>query len=411
MKLPEVAERFMRYVRIDTTSDPASNAVPSSDGQLALGRLLAGELVEMGADDVEQDEFGYVYASLRPGGVSSGPAVALIAHLDTSPDAPGAGVRPMIHAAYAGGEIDFGNGVTLDPLKCPELRKHIGHDIITSDGTTLLGSDDKAGVAIIMQLIADVTAGEKTYPEIRVCFTVDEEIGRGVDHLDLKRLDAPVAYTIDGSGNDVLYCETFNAAEATVRIRGRTVHPGYAYGEMVNALRIAGDLIAALPRDEAPETTRDRQGYFHPHRMDNSRTDYVDLKLLLRDFEADGLDRRKAFLRDLCESLRSRYRDGAIELEIVDRYRNMKEYIESVDPRARTFALAAAEAHGFQLDERPVRGGTDGARLSELGLPTPNIFNGGHHFHSVLEWNTVQNLQHSLAYLKTLMQYWAEHGS
>ncbi len=411
--LPEVAQRFLRYVRIDTTADPDSATVPSSSGQLELARLLVSELEAIGLDDVEMDVHGYVYATVPASEEISAPPVALLAHLDTSPDAPGENVIPQIHRDYDGGVIYLcrDRAKKLDPAERPALLDHIGHDIITSDGTTLLGSDDKAGVAIIMQLMADLVVAPFPHPPIRICFTVDEELGRGVDHINLERLDAAVAYTIDGSGRDVLYCETFNAAEAIVRIEGRTVHPGYAAGKMVNALRITADFIAALPRDQAPETTSEREGYIHPHQIREGRVDDAELLLLLRDFSEEGLEAKKSFILEIAKRVEAEYPGSVVEVEILDRYRNMRKYIDEVDPRARTFALEAAREAGTLLVELPVRGGTDGAKLSELGLPTPNIFNGGHDYHSVLEWNSVQNLEHSLAYLKTLLTFWAHHGS
>lgn len=411
--LPGVAQRMLRYVRFDTTADPDSASVPSSPGQLVLGRLLVSELKAIGVDDAEIDENGYVYGSLGASDGVTAPVIALVAHVDTSPDAPGTNVRPLVHFDYDGGTIELPGDRTqkLDPSERPALLDHIGHDLITSDGTTLLGSDDKAGVAIIMQLAEDLIRSPTPHPEIRICFTVDEEIGRGTDHLNLERLGADLAYTIDGSGRDTLFCETFNAAEAIVRIEGRTVHPGYARGKMVNALRIVSEFIAAMPKDEAPETTSGRQGYIHPHLLRDARVDFAEMQILLRDFTDEGLDEKKAFVHDTARRLESKYPGSSISVECRDRYRNMKQYIDELCPRARTFALAAAREMGNPLDELEVRGGTDGARLSELGLPTPNIFNGGHDYHSVLEWNSVQNLEHSLAYLKHLMTYWAVNGS
>ncbi len=411
--VPQVARRLLHYVQIDTTADPTSTSVPSSPGQLDLGRLLVSELKELGVDNAEIDDYGYVYASLPASEGVRAPAVALLAHLDTSPDAPGANVRPQIHPNYDGGIIALPGDPSkrLDPSERPALLNHIGHDLITSDGTTLLCSDDKAGIAVIMQLVADLRHSRTPRPEIRICFTVDEEIGRGVDHMDLDRLGADVAYTIDGSGRDTISCETFNAAEAIVRVYGRTVHPGYAKDKMVNALRIVSEFIAGLPRDEAPETTSGREGYLHPHSLEDARVDHAELLILLRDFSAEGLRQKKDLIHETARRLRSEFPTSIIEVDIQDRYKNMKEYIDDICPQVRTFALAAAEEMGNPLKEMPVRGGTDGARLSELGLPTPNIFNGGHDYHSVLEWNSVQNLERSVAYLKHLMTYWAVHGS
>lgn len=412
--LPPVADRFVRYARVDTQSDPRSDAVPSTEKQKDLGRLLVRELQAIGLDDAHMDAHGYVYAALpASSGAEGRPVVALLAHVDTSPDAPGAGVEPQVHPDYDGGPIPLPGdpSVVLDPGHRPALRQHVGHDLITSDGTTLLGSDDKAGVAILVQLAADLLqAPDAPRPPLRLCFTVDEEIGRGVDHLALDTLGADVAYTLDGSGVDTLYAETFNAAEATVTIRGTGVHPGYAEGVMTNALRIQAELIAALPAEEAPETTSGREGYLHPHTLRTEGVEHAELRLLLRDFTTDGLQRRKDLLRAVVGQLRLRHPRAAIDLAVEDQYANMRAYIEETDPRTVTFALEAARAMGLTLRQEVVRGGTDGARLSERGLPTPNVFTGGHDFHSRFEWNTVQNLERALAYTKALVRYWAEHG-
>ena len=407
MTVPPVVDRFLRYVRIDTTADPGSDTVPSSPGQLELGHLLVDELRAMGISDAQIDEHGYVYAGIP--GTMDGPVIGLLAHLDTSPDAPGENVRPVIHEAYDGGTIHFPGDPerALTPEMSPELLDHIGHDIITSDGTTLLGSDDKAGVAILMQLAADLIANPFDHPPICICFTIDEEIGRGVDHIDLQRFDADVAYTIDGSGRDTIYAETFNATDVRLVFEGHGVHPGYAYGKLVNAVALAAEFISALPKAERPETTRDREGYFHAHRFTSNGVEHAEVELLLRDFSSEGIDARKDRVRSLVDRLLQDNDGLTIHLDMKDRYRNMREYIEQTDPRARTFAIDAAKQMGMVMHERPVRGGTDGARLSEMGVPTPNIFNGGHEYHSVYEWNSVQNLQHSLEYLKSLMKYWA----
>ncbi len=417
MALPAVAERFLRYVQIDTQSDPSSDATPSTDKQKDLGRLLEHELKALGAENVYMDEYGYVFATLPSTlpaeRASATPVVALLAHLDTSPDESGANVRPIVHENYEGGILALPGdpSVTLDPARQPALLQHVGHDLITSDGTTLLGSDDKAGVAVLMQLAQDLIGDDAPRPTLRLCFTVDEEIGRGVEKLDLAKLGADVAYTLDGSATETLYVETFNAAEATITVEGVMVHPGYAKGLMVNAARILAGLLAALPADEAPETTKGREGYFHPHTIDASNASRARAKILLRDFDDEGMARRKAFVAALVEQQRLRHPKARITLDVKDQYKNMRRYIEGSDRRTITFAHRAGEAMGLTLVEKVVRGGTDGARLSEKGLPTPNVFNGGHDYHSRFEWNTVQNLALSLAYTKHLVRYWAKHGA
>ncbi len=412
-----VAERFLRYVQIDTQSDPDSDATPSTEKQKDLSRLLARELKTMGVEDASMDDYGYVFgtipSTLSDERAARTPVLALLAHVDTSPDESGSGVTPVIHPSYDGGVLTLPGdpSVRLDPAHRPALLDHLGHDIITSDGTTLLGSDDKAGVAVLMQLAEDLLKDRSLpCPTIRLCFTVDEEIGRGVDNLDLDVLGADAAYTLDGSGTGTLSSETFNAAEAVVTVEGVMVHPGYAKGIMVNAVRILAELIDALPADEAPETTAGREGYIHPHTLSEGDAAQAQVKFILRDFSDDGLQRRKDLVTGLVEGLRTKNPKATISLELTDQYKNMRAYIEQGDLRVVTFAHEAARAMGLALEEQVVRGGTDGARLSERGLPTPNIFNGGHDYHSKFEWNTVQNLELSLAYTKSLVCYWAEHG-
>jgi tripeptide aminopeptidase len=411
--VPAVVERFLRYVQVDTEADRGSTATPSSAKQKDLGRLLAEELRGLGIADAAMDDFGYVYGTLPAVSAAAGaPRLALVAHVDTSPDAPGGPVRPLIHRRYDGGVITLpgDESVVLDPARSPELAKHVGHDLITSDGTTLLGSDDKAGVAIIMQTVADLAATpELPRPELAICFTVDEEIGRGVDKIDLERLGAGIAYTVDGGAVGTFSYETFNAAEARIRVRGVGVHPGYAKGVMANAGTILAGILAGLPAAEAPETTTEREGYYCPYEIQGNVTE-AEARILLRDFTADGLERRKALIEALAAAARLEHARAEIAVEVEDSYRNMREYIESQDPRAITFAFAAAEAMGIELVDELVRGGTDGSRLSEMGLPTPNVFTGGHDFHSRFEWNTVQNLEAALAFVKGLVGYWAEHG-
>lgn len=416
--LPPVAERFLRYVQIDTQSDPKSETVPSTEKQKDLGRLLAEEMRAMGVENVEMDEYGYVFGTIPTNVLADRaarlPVIGLLAHLDTSPDEPGANVKPVIHPNYQGGVIELPGDPTvrLDPARQPALLKCIGHDLITSDGTTLLGSDDKAGVAILMQLAEDLLRNpDLPRPTLRICFTIDEEIGRGVDHLDLKKLGVDVAYTLDGSDVDTVYAETFNAAEAIIRVKGVMVHPGYAKNVMVNAVRILAEMIAALPQAEAPETTEDREGYIHPHNISAGDATSAEALFILRDFSWEGLERRKNYMRALTDLFRLRYPKAEITLDIRDQYKNMRSYIEEKDRRVLDFLFETARTMGFELGLEVIRGGTDGSRLSEMGIPTPNIFDGGHDYHSRFEWNTVQNLERSLAFTTALVGYWAEHGA
>jgi tripeptide aminopeptidase len=418
--LPSVAQRFLRYVRIDTQSDRSSASTPSTEKQKELGRLLVEELTELGIEDAAMDEHGYVYASLPPNlpaeQAAHAPVIALVAHVDTSPDEPGGPVRPLVHRSYDGSAITLPGAppehppVELDPRRSPALLEHLGHDLITSDGSTLLGSDDKAGVAIIVQAAADLLAdGSRPRPPLRLCFTVDEEIGRGVDELDLERLGADVAYTVDGGAVGEIDVETFNAAEAIVGVTGVNVHPGTAKGVMVNAATVLCRILDALPADETPESTEEEAGYFCPYRLSGTVAG-AEARILLRDFTADGLERRKELVRRAAELARVRHPGATVEVTIEDNYKNMRSYIEEKDPRAIAFALAAGSTMGLELELERVRGGTDGARLSEMGLPTPNVFTGGHDYHSRFEWNTVQNLETALAYVKELVHYWGEHG-
>jgi tripeptide aminopeptidase len=420
-ELPEVARRFCRYARIHTTSDPDAAAIPSTPQQADLSRLLVEELRALGVGDAALDDAGVVYASL-PGTAPNVARVGLVAHVDTSPDAPGENVRPLIHPAYAGGRVTLpaDPAARLDPETHPELTEALGHDLITSDGSTLLGSDDKAGVAVIMQVVADLLRAEReataagrpppARPALRILFTPDEEIGRGTDHVDLDRFGAEVAYTLDGSGVDQLNVETFNAAEARVRIAGVGVHPGYAKGVLVNALRIGAAFVAALPADAAPETTDGTEGYLHPHTLTGT-AEAAELRLLLRDFTDEGMAAQRALVAEIAERLRAAHPRAGIQVEITESYRNMRRDIEAVDPRALRVALDAARNAGIEMALEPIRGGTDGARLSALGLPTPNVFTGGHAFHSRFEWNTVQNLERALRYTHALVAAWAREPS
>lgn len=418
--LPPVAARFCRYVQIDTTSDPDSDTTPSTARQKDLASLLAAELRALGLE-AQMETTGVVYATLPAPVPTDAPPLGLVAHVDTSPDAPGRDVRPMVHPAYDGGRVALPGApdLELSPDTSPALAGAVGHDLITSDGTTLLGSDDKAGVAVIVELVAGLVQAEEDArrrgerpaprPELRLLFTPDEEVGRGTDAVDLERFGAAVAYTIDGSEIDTLNVETFSAAEARLTVEGVGVHPGYAHGVLVNALRIASQAALALPADEAPETTQGRDGYYHPHTLTGS-AERAELRVLLRDFEDDGLTRRKAHVRALADRLQAEHPRATVTVAITDSYQNMRRAIEQAEPRAISVAHAAAATLGMELREAPIRGGTDGARLSALGIPTPNVFTGGHAFHSRREWNTVQNLERCLSYTRALVHAWGRQS-
>ncbi|TDI70423.1 MAG: peptidase T [Bacteroidetes bacterium] len=414
-KIPSVVERFLRYVRIDTQSDSNSESVPSTQKQKHLAEVLLEELKTIGLDHVEMDQYGYVLATI-PGTLnaesnSENTVLALFAHMDTAPDESGADVKPIVHPPYDGGIVELPGdpAVKLDPDRQPALLKHRGEHLITSDGTTLLGSDDKAGVAILIQLAEDILKDSSPRPTVRLCFTIDEEIGRGVDHLDLEKLGASVAYTLDGSGINTISFETFNAAAAQIKVTGRSVHPGYAKGVLVNAVRILAEIVSSLPADEAPESTEDRQGYYHAHTTSSGDVTEASAQIILRDFSDSGLSNRKQFVESLVDQKRNEYPGADISLEITDQYKNMRSYIEDLDFRTVELAFEAASDLGIDLEVEIVRGGTDGARLSEKGLPTPNVFNGGYDYHSRFEWNTVENLEHSLVYTKALVHCWGRH--
>jgi tripeptide aminopeptidase len=403
---PDVLERFLRYVQIGTQSRRERTNSPSTPGQLELARLLVEELRAAGLEDAELDGNGYVTATLA---ASEGPAptIGLIAHVDTSPDAPGQGVKPLVHRAYDGGAIELPHwGTRLDPATMPELRDKLGHDLVTSSGDTLLGADDKAGVAEIMAAVAYLAAHpELPRPTLRVCFTPDEEIGQGATLFDIERFGALCAYTLDGSEIGELQDETFSALEATVVVHGIEVHPGQATGKLVNALRLAARILAALPADGlAPETTSGRQGFIHPYRLGGT-PGRAEIRAILRDFDDAKLDEHMALLRRTAEEVVDLEPRARLEIDVHEQYRNMRRFIERM-PEIVDAADEAIRAEGIEPVRRPIRGGTDGSRLSEMGLPTPNIFTGGHEYHSVREWASVHDMAAAAATVVRLAEVW-----
>jgi tripeptide aminopeptidase len=404
---PDLLDRFQRYVRVDTQSMRNGQGSPSTPGQLDLSRMLVEELEAAGVHDAELDDNGYVMATL-PGTVDGGaPVIGLIAHVDTSPDAPGAGVEPIVHRAYAGGPIELPrNDTVLDPAAMPELSGKEGHDIVTSSGDTLLGADDKAGVAEIMAAVAHLAAHpELPRPTLRIGFTPDEEIGQGASRFDVERFGAVCAYTIDGSTVGELQDETFTAAEAIVTIHGVEVHPGFATGKLVNAARLAGRVLAALPADLAPETTSGRQGFIHPYEVTSTAGKAV-IRLIVRDFDDDLLERHVAVLRATAEEVVGSEPRARLEVDVRPQYPNMRSHIEPF-PEVVEAAERAIRDEGIELLRTPIRGGTDGSLLSSMGLPTPNIFTGGHEYHSVREWASVQDMAAAAATIVRLAGVWA----
>jgi tripeptide aminopeptidase len=392
----DVLDRFLRYVRIDTQSDRDSDSYPSTARQLELSRLLERELRGLGLDDVELTEHGYVFATL-PG--ADGPTVGLLAHVDTSPDAPGAGVRPQVHESYDGGELVPG----LSPATSSLLPERMGHDIVTSDGTTLLGADDKAGVAEIMAAAAFL-AGHPEVPRARarIAFTVDEEVGHGVDHFDLERFGADFAYTLDGSEVGEIVNETFSAVELKVTFKGVGVHPGTAKGKLVNPVKLAARLVDRLPAETlSPETTEGREGFVHPFAIEGD-AESATVSFILRDHEAAKLAEHEAFVRQLAQEIAP-----DVAFERWDQYRNIREALDRV-PHVVEAALEATRRAGIEPRLGSIRGGTDGSRLTELGLPTPNIFTGGNEYHSVREWISVEDMAVSAATVVELLKLWAQ---
>jgi tripeptide aminopeptidase len=400
-------DRFCRYVRIDTQADEKATTYPSSPGQLELGRILAAELRAMGIADVEHDAHGIVLATLP--GNKPAPTIAWIAHVDTSPETSGHGVEPIVHPLYAGGDIVLPGDPTkvLRPATDPDLAALKGKTLVTTDGTTLLGADDKAGVAVIMEAAAYLTAHpEIPHGPIRVCFTCDEEIGHGVDHLDLKKLGAVVGYTLDGGGVGEIDVETFSADLAVVTITGVNIHPAFAKGAMVNAVRIAAEFVSRMPKATlAPEVTADREGFLHPYRIDGGVAQ-ATIRVLLRDFDTKKLADRAAVLERIAAELRVEHLKSSIEVKVTPQYRNMADGLAK-EPRAATLAEEAMRKLGLSPRRTIVRGGTDGSRLTELGLPTPNLSTGEHNLHSPLEYTCVEEMQTAIDVLVELAQLWA----
>jgi tripeptide aminopeptidase len=411
---PDVLGRFLRYVRIGTQSRRDRASSPSTPGQLELGRALVAELEEAGLEDVSLDENGYVRGTLPDNGGNGsgdGDVIGLIAHMDTSPDAPGHGVEPIVHRAYDGGVIELPReGTVLDPEAMPELADKVGHDIITGSGDTLLGADDKAGVAEIMAGVAYLASHpELPRPTLRVAFTPDEEIGEGATLFDVEGFGARCAYTLDGSDIGELQDETFSAVEAILTVRGVDVHPGQATGKLVNALRLAAQIVAALPSDTmTPETTADREGFIHPIEL-TATAGKAEVRFILRDFDDDVLARHVALLEETAKRVTAAQPRARLELKVRDQYHNMQHVLRAV-PNVTDAAEAAIRAEGIEPIRRPIRGGTDGSRLSEMGLPTPNIFTGGHEYHSVREWASVQDMAAAAAVVVRLAEVWSRDG-
>jgi len=405
----DLLERFERYVRIDTQAKRDRTQSPSTRGQLELAGLLAGELAEVGLADAAVDENGYVTATLAASVAGAVPVIGLIAHLDVSPDAPAEGVEPIVHRDYDGGTIELPrSGTVLSPESMPELADKAGEDIVTSSGDTLLGADDKAGLAEIVTALAHLAAHPQLpRPTLCVAFTPDEEIGMGAELFDVSAFGALCAYTIDGSTIGELQDETFSAAEAIITIDGVDVHPGFATGKLVNAARLAARLVAELPSATlTPESTAGREGFIHVYELAGTPSQ-ATIRVIVRDFDDDLLAEHVALLRRIAKQVVGEEPRARLEMQVTPQYPNMRRYLQAV-PQAVTAAERAIRAEGLTPIRDPIRGGTDGSRLSEMGLPTPNIFAGGHEFHSVREWVSVQDMAAAAAVIVRLAGVWAE---
>ena len=405
----ELEERFLRYVVIDTQSDEDSKSAPSTDKQLDLQRVLADELVTLGAEDVHITDYGCLLATIPARNApADAPTVAVIVHVDTSPAFSGTGVKPIVHRNYHGEEIVLPDdpGEILNDDTAPGLSTKRGEDIVTASGTTLLGADDKAGVAVIMTLACHLLSHpEIEHGRLRICFTPDEEVGRGVDNLTLDDLAADVAYTVDGGGLGEVVYESFSADKAVVEITGVSIHPGTAKGKMVNALKLASKFIEGLPQQTGtPETTDGRKGFVHPYRMSGTAA-HAELFFILRDFGLDKLKAHGDLIRSAAERLALVEPRAKIECTITPQYRNMRYWLEN-DMRPVELAIKAIKHAGIEPVITPIRGGTDGARLTEMGVMTPNLFCGMHNFHGPLEWVSLQEMEKAVETCIHLVQLW-----
>ena len=406
-----VVDRFLRYVVIDTQSDPDSDTQPSTMKQKDLGRLLVAELLALGIADAHLDEHGYVYATIPANTDKDVPVICFCSHMDTAPDFTGSNVKPQIVPDYQGGDIrlsgDASRVIRID--EHTELRNQIGNDIITSDGTTLLGADDKAGLAEIMSAAA-VLVNDKSikHGTIKLLFTTDEEIGRGVDKVDLANLGATFAYTVDGETAGDIEDETFSADGVEINITGVAMHPGFSKGRMVNAIKIASAIVGRLPQEQSPETTDGRQGFIHPVEISGSMAS-AKIGLIVRDFEEEGLAEKNALIGEIVKDVVAAWPGATYTLKVSEQYRNMKVVLDK-HPEIVENAIEAIRRAGMTPRRGSIRGGTDGSRLSHMGLPCPNLFAGGHAFHSPLEWISRQDMEKAVATLVELAKVWEERA-
>jgi tripeptide aminopeptidase len=400
-------ERFLDYVKYDTQSDEESTSFPSSEKQKILSKDLADDLKKLGLEDAHMDEWGYVMATIPSNSDKEVEAVAFIAHVDTSPAVTGKDVKPIIQKNYQGGDIKLPNGGwVIKESENPDLKNMKGFDIITTDGTTLLGADNKAGVAEIMDAVNYfVSHPEVKHGPIKICFTPDEEVGRGTEKIDLEKLGAKYAYTVDGSSRGEVEIETFSADAVNINFIGKNIHPGYAKGIMVNSMKIAAEFTDNLPKDKlSPETTEGREGYVHPVSV-NGNEEKTTMKFIIRDFNTSNLKKHENVLKTLADETVAKYPDAKLEFEVIEQYRNMKEVLDDY-PKVSEHAFEAMKNLDIKPITHPIRGGTDGSRLSFMGLPTPNIFAGEHSFHSQLEWVAVQDMEMAVRVIVEIAKVW-----
>lgn len=408
-----VTERFLRYVTVDTQSDPASFSIPSTEKQKDLGHILVKELMAMGIDDAHLDEFGYVYATISANTAKSNvPVICFCSHMDTAPDCSGTGVKPILHKNYQGADIILPD----DPSEIIRLKDHadlknqIGNDLVTASGTTLLGADNKAGVAEIMDACYQlINHPEIKHGKIRILFTPDEEIGRGVDKADIKKLGAYACYTMDGESAGNMENETFSADGATLTIKGVSTHPGFAKGKMESAIKIAGEIVAALPYNLSPEGTQGMQGFVHPVSIEG-HVEKATIDFIIRDFEDAKLTDHAGTIRSIASKILKKFPGSSYNLEVKPQYRNMRSVLDQ-HPQIVEYGMEAMRRAGLQAKMCSIRGGTDGSRLSFMGLPCPNIFAGEHAFHSRQEWVSVQDMQKAVETILHLCMIWEEKAS
>ncbi|GAB6282376.1 MAG: peptidase T [Ignavibacterium sp.] len=402
-------EKFLKYVKYDTQSDEDSKTFPSTDKQKLLAKDLANELLAIGLNDAQMDNYGYVTATLPSNTNKNVPVIGFIAHVDTSPAVSGANVNPIIHKNYQGDDILLPkDGQVIRVEDNPDLKNMIGFDIITSDGSTLLGADNKSGVAEIMDAVNYLlTHPEVKHGTIKVCFTPDEEVGRGTEKFDVQKFGAKYAYTVDGQTRGEIEIETFSADALFITFRGKNIHPGYAKGKLINSIKIASRFIDSLPKDKlSPETTDEREGYVHPFII-NGTEEETTIKFIIRDFEDDKLKEYENFLLKKAEETIKEFPGAKVTHQLIEQYRNMKKILDQ-HPIVVNNAVEAMKQLGIEPIFSPIRGGTDGSRLSFMGLPTPNIFAGEHSFHSKTEWVAIQDMEMAVKLIVTIAQVWEE---